>query len=78
VWHIENPQFSAQNLKHHPNSELGVLEVEFGPLTVGKPDWMQNFILPNFKKMYLNPSLYAKVMTILPKHIRVTVLQGGI
>jgi hypothetical protein len=39
VWPIEIPQFSAQNLKHHPGSELGVLEVEFGPLPMGKPDY---------------------------------------
>jgi hypothetical protein len=36
------PQFLAQNLRHHPGSELGALEVEFG--------WMQNLIVPNFKK----------------------------
>jgi hypothetical protein len=35
---IEIPQFSAQNLKHHPGSELGALDVEFGPLHVGKPN----------------------------------------
>jgi hypothetical protein len=69
----------ARNLKHHPDSELGALEVEFGPLPVGKPGWMQNLILPNFfKKKYINPSSYAKVMTVLPKHVRVTVLKGGI
>jgi hypothetical protein len=55
VWPIEVPQFLAQNLKHHPGSELGALEVEFEPLPMGKPDWsefgwMQNWILPNFKK----------------------------
>jgi hypothetical protein len=33
-----NSQFSAQNLKHHPSSELGALEVEFGPLPMGKLD----------------------------------------
>jgi hypothetical protein len=38
VWHIEIPQFLAQNLKHHPGSELGALEVEFEPLSMGKPD----------------------------------------
>jgi hypothetical protein len=38
VWPIEIPQFLAQNLKHHPGSELGALEVRFGPLHVGKPD----------------------------------------
>jgi hypothetical protein len=50
---------------------------------MGKPDWMgfgwmQNLILPNFKKKYLNPSSYAKVMTVLPKRVRVTVLEGKI
>jgi hypothetical protein len=39
---------------------------------------MQNLILPNFFKKYLNPSSYEKIMTILPKHIRVTVLESGI
>jgi hypothetical protein len=34
----EIPQFSAQKLKHHPGSELDALEVEFGPLPMGKPD----------------------------------------
>jgi hypothetical protein len=38
MWPVEIPQFSARNLKHHPGSELGALEVEFGPLPVGKPD----------------------------------------
>jgi hypothetical protein len=55
MWPIEIPQFSTQNLKHHLDSELCALEVEFGPLPVGKPNlvgfgWMQNLILPNFKK----------------------------
>jgi hypothetical protein len=35
-------------------------------------------ILPNFFKKYLNPSSYVKVMTVLPKHVWVTVLEGGI
>jgi hypothetical protein len=39
MWPIEIPQFSAQNLKHQPDFELGVLEVDFGPLPVGKPDY---------------------------------------
>jgi hypothetical protein len=43
-----NFTISARNLKHHPDSELGALEVEFGPLPMGKPGWMQNLILPNF------------------------------
>jgi hypothetical protein len=38
MWPIEIPQFLAQNLNHHPGSELGALEVDFGPLPVGKPD----------------------------------------
>jgi hypothetical protein len=55
VWPREISQFSARNLKHHPGSELGALEVKFGPLPVGKPNYggfggMQNLILPNFKK----------------------------
>jgi hypothetical protein len=77
MWPIEIPQFSTQNLKHHHSSELGALEVEFVPLPVGKPSWMRNLILPNLKK-YLNSSSYAKVMIVLLKHIRVTVLEGGI
>jgi hypothetical protein len=35
---MEIPQFLARNLDHHPGSELGALEVEFGPLPMGKPD----------------------------------------
>jgi hypothetical protein len=35
---MEIPQFLAQNLNHHPGSEFGALEVEFGPLPMGKPD----------------------------------------
>jgi hypothetical protein len=55
VWSIEIPQSSTQNLKHRPGSKLGALEVEFGPLPMEKPNWvgfgwMQNLILPNFKK----------------------------
>jgi hypothetical protein len=38
MWPIEIPQFLAQNLKYHPGSELGALEVKFEPLPVGKPD----------------------------------------
>jgi hypothetical protein len=38
VWPIEIPQVLARNLKHHPDSELGALEVDFGHLPVGKPD----------------------------------------
>jgi hypothetical protein len=48
MWPVEILQFLARNLKHHPVSELGALEVEFGPLLVG--GWMRNLILPNFKK----------------------------
>jgi hypothetical protein len=80
-----NSKILAWNLKHHPNFELGALEVEFGSLPMGKLDWfgfgfgwMQNLILLNLKTKYLNLSLYAKVMIVLPKRIRVTVLQGGI
>jgi hypothetical protein len=55
VWPIEITQFLARNLKHHPGSELGSLEIKFGFLPMGKPNWdwfgwMQNLILPNFKK----------------------------
>jgi hypothetical protein len=39
---------------------------------------MRNLILPNFLKKYLNLSSYAKVMTVLPKHVQVTVLEGRI
>jgi hypothetical protein len=63
VWTIEISQFSARNLKHQPSTELGALEVKFGPLPVSKPDY---------------PSSYAKVITVLPKHVRVTVLEGRI
>jgi hypothetical protein len=38
MWPIEISQFLARNLKHHPGSELGALEVKFGSLLVGKPD----------------------------------------
>jgi hypothetical protein len=80
MWPVEIPQFSARNLKHHPGSKLGGLEVEFGHLSVDKPRFggMQNLIPPNFRKKYLNPSSYAKVMTILPKHVRVMVLEDRI
>jgi hypothetical protein len=39
VWPIEIAQFLAQKLKHHLDSELGALEAEFRPLSVGKPDY---------------------------------------
>jgi hypothetical protein len=39
---------------------------------------MQNLILPNVLKKYINLSSYAKVMTVLPKHVSVTVLEDGI
>jgi hypothetical protein len=35
---MEIPHFFAENLKHHPDSELGALQVGFGPLRMGKPD----------------------------------------
>jgi hypothetical protein len=41
VWPRETTQFSARNLKHHPSSKLGALEVKFGPLPVGKFDSTQ-------------------------------------
>jgi hypothetical protein len=33
---------------------------------------------PISKKKYLNPSSYTKVMTVLPKHVRIMVLEGRI
>jgi hypothetical protein len=70
VWPVEIPQFSARNLNHHPGSELGALEVEFGPLPMGKPDWWNaKFDPTQFQKKYINPSSYLKVMTVLPKHV---------
>jgi hypothetical protein len=83
MWPIEILQFSARNLKHHPGSELGALEANLGLFPWATPTrvgfgWIQNLILPNFKKKYLNPSSYAKVMTVLLKRVRVTVLEGGI
>jgi hypothetical protein len=55
VWPIEIPQFSARNLKHHPRSELGALEVKFGNLPMGKPDqggfwWYAKFDSTQFFK----------------------------
>jgi hypothetical protein len=55
VWPIEISQFLARNLKHHPGSELGAVEVKFGPLPMANLTrvgfgWMQNLILPNFKQ----------------------------
>ncbi len=35
---MEIPQFLVRNLKHRPGSELGALEVEFGPLPMCRPD----------------------------------------
>jgi hypothetical protein len=78
MWPVEIPQFPPRNLKHHPGSKLGALEVEFEPLPVGSVWWDAKFDSTQFQKKYLNLSLYAKVMTILPKHVRVTVLEGGI
>jgi hypothetical protein len=40
--------------------------------------WDAKFDSTQFKKKYLNPSSYTKVMTVLPKHVQVTVLEGGI
>jgi hypothetical protein len=71
----------STKLKHHPGSKLRALEVEFGPLPVGKPDyvWLDaKFDSTQFFKKYLNPSSYAKVITVLPKHVWVTVLEGRI
>jgi hypothetical protein len=38
VWPIEIIQILARNLKHHPDTELGALQIKFVPLAVGKPD----------------------------------------
>jgi hypothetical protein len=35
---MEIPQFLVRNLNHHPGSELGAIEVEFGHLPMGRPD----------------------------------------
>jgi hypothetical protein len=35
---IEIPQFLARNLNHDPDSMLGAIEVEFGPLPMAKRD----------------------------------------
>jgi hypothetical protein len=50
---------------------------------MGKPDygwvwWDAKFDSIQFQKKYLNPSLYAKVMIVLLKHVGITVLEGGI
>jgi hypothetical protein len=55
VWPREIPKFSARNLKHHPRSELGALEVEFELPPVGKPEkggvWLDaKFDSTQFKK----------------------------
>jgi hypothetical protein len=78
VWPIEVPQFLARNLKHHPGSELGASKVKFGPLLMGRVLLDAKFDSTQFQKKYLNPSSYEKVMTVLPKHVRVTVLEGRI
>jgi hypothetical protein len=38
VWPIEIIQLLAWNLKHHPGSVVGAVQVKFVPLAVGKPD----------------------------------------
>jgi hypothetical protein len=41
--------------------------------------WLHaKFDSTQFQKKYLNQSSYAKVMTVLPKHVRVTVLEDRI
>jgi hypothetical protein len=55
VWSREIPQFLARNLKHHSRSELCALQVEFGPLPMGKPEyggiwWDAKFESTQFKK----------------------------
>jgi hypothetical protein len=58
---------------------LGGLEVEFEPLPVGQVWWDGKFDFTQFQnKKYINPSSDVKVMTILPKHVRVMVLEGRI
>jgi hypothetical protein len=52
VWPIKIPQFSARNLKHCLSSELGALEVEFGPLDLGRPVWLDaKFDSTQFQKI---------------------------
>jgi hypothetical protein len=77
VWPIEIPQFLARNVKHHPSLELGALEIKFGALPVGKPDWvgfgwMRNLILPNFKKKVAQSEFvcksYARFTEACPGH----------
>jgi hypothetical protein len=66
VWPREIPQFSARNLKHHPESELGALEVEFGSLPMGKPDlggvwWDAKFDSTQFQKKVPQPKFICKI-----------------
>jgi hypothetical protein len=49
MWPVEILQFLAQNLKHHPGSELGGLEVEFGPLP-SRVWWDAKFDYTQFQK----------------------------
>jgi hypothetical protein len=77
IFHIFSTKFKA------PSRARGALEVEFGPLPMGKPDygwvwWDAKFDFTQFQKKYLSLNSYAKVMTILPKHVRVMVLEGKI
>jgi hypothetical protein len=62
---IEIPQFLARKLNHHPGSELGALEVEFGPLPMGEPNlggvWLDaKFDSTQFQKQVPQSKLVCK------------------
>jgi hypothetical protein len=75
VWPIEIPQFLARNLKHHSDSELGALELEFGPLPTGKPDWIGVWLDAKFDSNQFQKNIClilrsdCKVMVVLPNHL---------
>jgi hypothetical protein len=74
-----NSAFLERNLKHHPDSELGALEVEFRPLPIGKPNysrvWLDaKFDSTQFQKEFCPiSSSDRKVMVVLLNHLRVRV-----
>jgi hypothetical protein len=64
VWPREIPQFSAQNLKHHPGSGLGGLEVKFGLFPWANPLgwvwWDVKFDSTQFQKKVPQSELVCK------------------
>jgi hypothetical protein len=75
---------TTQHDRHESPTELTIAALSLVPLKLNLglflwANWLDvNFNSTQFRKKYLNPSSNAKVMTVLLRRVRVTVLEDGI